>query len=307
MKLNELVKLRNDLRTSTQIDIIQEKIKENVQRLSNLCATSNPEYDKKIRELADAHVGLLEDCQDHFKWANGLADEVQTEIHEITKKYFTENYETELAAQNIAFIREMRKAHFPDEFNEILLSKIRIHSSWKYPALEIGCRDGEYTKFLVASDPLYIADEYDEFLENTFKQFTPEYQLRLRKYMIRGQKIFMLPKRQFNFIFSCNYFNYLSLDTIRQFLIQGMEWLRPGGTMIFTYNNGDIPESAGLSESFFMTYVPKSMLVPLVESLGFEVISTVDIEPSASFIEIRKHGTLQTVKAHQTLGEIVYR
>jgi hypothetical protein len=49
------------------------------------------------------------------------------------------------------------------------------------------------------------------------------------------------------------------------------------------------------------------MLVPMIESLGFDIVETKDFEPSTSWIEIRKPGILQTVKAHQALGEIKYR
>jgi hypothetical protein len=47
-------------------------------------------------------------------------------------------------------------------------------------------------------------------------------------------------------------------------------------------------------------------LAPMIESLGFEVVSSADYLPSTSWIEIRKAGTLSTVKAHQVLGEIKY-
>ena len=99
----------------------------------------------------------------------------------------------------------------------------------------------------------------------------------------------------------------MSLDTIKQFLLQANEWLRPGGVIMFTYNNADLSASAGMSESYFMTYVPKRMLIPLIESLGFEIISSTDILPSTSWIELKKPGTLSTVKAHQTMGEIKFK
>jgi hypothetical protein len=73
---------------------------------------------------------------------------------------------------------------------------------------------------------------------------------------------------------------------------------------MFTYNNADLAASAGLCDSYFMSYVPKSMLVPLAESLGYIVTKTFDFEPSTSWIELQKPGELKTVKAHQALGEI---
>jgi hypothetical protein len=53
-----------------------------------------------------------------------------------------------------------------------------------------------------------------------------------------------------------------------------------------------------------MTYVPRSMLVPMCESMGFTVVAAEDFPPAVSWIEIKKPGTLNTSKAHQTLGKI---
>jgi SAM-dependent methyltransferase len=192
-----------------------------------------------------------------------------------------------------------------DQFFDLITKRINLYSNWKYPALEIGCRDGDWTKLLVASDPLYVADVFPEFLTSAVSQFPESYQGRVRKYLIHDfYKIDNLPKNQFGLIFSFNFFNYLSIDSIKQLLINAMEWLRPGGIIIFTYNNADISTSAGLAESYFMTYVPESILVPMAESIGFETIATYNLEPSHSFIEFKKRGTLQSIKASQALGEI---
>lgn len=308
MKLHELVKLRNDLQTALRIKQIENEVNENLSRFTELCAVSNPKFDSMISNLSEQHRGLLGKLKEDLSFCNNIIEEIQNDIDDLTAKLFNENYQTEIVSlKDPAFIREMCKAYFPDEVKEMLLARVRLHSSWKYPALEIGCRDGEFTKHLVSSDPLYIADNHNVFLDNTVNQFTPEYQVRIRKYYIRNQKIFFLPKNQFNLIFSFNYFNYLSIDSIRQFLHQAMEWLRPGGTMIFTYNNGDMSASAGLSESYFMTFVPRTLLIPLIESIGFEMVAAEDHLPSASWVEFKKPGILKTVKAHQSLGEIVYR
>ena len=188
----------------------------------------------------------------------------------------------------------------------LYLSRIFQHSSYKYPALELGCRDGEFTQHLIASDPLYIADVHTEFLTSAVSMFPEEYQARVRKYLIKDNNIQGLPENQFGFIFSYNFFNYLSFDSIKQLMISAQRWLRPGGTIIFTYNNSDIGVGAAYAESYYMSYVPRSMLVPMCESLGFELIDHRDYDPNISWVEFRKHGTLTTVKASQALGEIMH-
>ena len=85
-----------------------------------------------------------------------------------------------------------------------------------------------------------------------------------------------------------------------------MEWLRPGGTIVFTYNNADLPAAAAYAENYFMTYVPKSVLVPLAESIGFETVFSYNAEPAFSIIELQKPGQLKSIKVGQTAGEICY-
>ena len=158
---------------------------------------------------------------------------------------------------------------------------------------------------LVASDPLYIADVFPDFLSSAIQQFPPLYQGRVRKYLIHDfYKISNLPKNQLGLIFSYNFFNYLSIDSIKQLLIQSMEWLRPGGTILFTYNNADLPAAAAYAENYFMTYVPESILIPMAESIGFETVFIYNCEPAYSIIELRKPGTLKSIKVGQTAGEI---
>jgi hypothetical protein len=73
---------------------------------------------------------------------------------------------------------------------------------------------------------------------------------------------------------------------------------------MFSYNDGDRPAGAGMAENFFMSYMPKSMLIPLCESLGYIVTNDISRGMNISWLEIQKPGTLETNKAHQVLGEI---
>ena len=306
MKLQELVSLRNELQQSIDLSVIQIEIEKNQTRLHDLAVTSDDNFSQKITALAKNHDSVLAIARSDIDKLQAIIDEVNQQIDNLTTRFFESDYQFECQHYTVDDIRYNKIMTIGDAAEQDLLKKIQLHATWKYPTLEIGCRGGRWTRELVSADPLYIAEYFQEFLDSTSGLFPQEYQNRLRKYLIRDFKIDNLPSNQFSFIFSVDFFNYLSLDTIKQFLKQVMTWLRPGGTMIFTYNNADMSASAGLCDSYFMTYVPKSMLVPMVESLGFQVVSSADYLPSTSWLEIRKAGTLSTVKAHQALGEIKY-
>ena len=74
---------------------------------------------------------------------------------------------------------------------------------------------------------------------------------------------------------------------------------------MFSYNDGDTPIGAGMAENFAQSYMPKSLLVPLCESMGYEVSFESNTGTNITWIEIKKPGELHTVKAHQVMGEIV--
>lgn len=307
MKLNELVRLRNQLANALEITNLNVEIEKNYSRLLSLTYDIDTDLSSKINELAHAHKEidqLFQRDRDHLA---SLVTLVQDKINQLSAKFFAENYQLELRYLDPDSIRKTRSITPDQDFEQILLQRINLYSNWQYPALEIGCRDGEWTKHLVASDPLYIADVFSDFLSSAVEQFPPLYQGRVRKYLIHDfYKIPNLPKNQFGLIFSYNFFNYLSVDSIKQFLIQAMDWLRPGGTIIFTYNNADLPAAAGYAESYYMTYVPESILVPMAESIGFETVYLYNCDPAYSIIELRKPGQLKSIKVGQTAGEIKY-
>jgi len=238
-----------------------------------------------------------------------LIDQIDRLIQAESTKFLTENYSLELRVESEAVgnIRKVRVLDIQPALEEEILSRIQLNTNWKYPALEIGCRDGEWTRYLISADPLYITDHYRDFLESAVKDFPEEYQRRVRPYLTRDADLSVLPQAQMGFVFCWNFLNYRSLDTVKEYLKSVKEVLRPGGVFMFSYNNGDMHECAGYAEGFWMSYIPKSLLVPMCESLGFEVVYTREVRGEGtvvSWVELKKHGELDTVKAHQVLGEI---
>ncbi len=305
MKLHELIRLRNQLRDALEITALNLELEKNYARLLNLALDIDENLSSSITDLAHSHKNISSLFQRDQEQLHVLLSSIQEKINQLSTQFFSDNYQLELRYLKPDSIRQTRVLKQDEEFERILVQRINLYSNWQYPALEIGCKDGEWTKFLVASDPLYIADVYDEFLISAIKQFPPLYQGRVRKYLIHDFfKIPNLPHNQFALIFSYNYFNYLSLDSIKQLLIQALTWLRPGGRIIFTYNNADLPAAAAYAENYFMTYVPESLLIPMAESIGYRTVFSYNCEPAYSIIEFKKSGELRSIKVGQTAGEI---
>ena len=305
MKFSELVELRDRLTTvyntsaiSSGVDVLD----------TDLCQIKNSVTNLALKdEVSDLTTDLhriyttLKLNQDRY---TALLDHVNQRISSDAAKFFTDNYKLELKYNAVENIRKIRVMSLRDDTREEILSRIQLHTSWQYPALEIGCRDGEWTKYMVAADPLYIVDHHREFTESAVSNFNEIYQRRIRVYLTEEHDLSTLPQGQMAFVFCWNLLNYASFDTVKEYLKSVKTILRPGGTFLFSYNDGDRPGCAGMAESFFMSYIPKSMLIPLCESLGYRVVQDCAREMTVSWLEIQLPGELKTVKAHQVMGEI---
>lgn len=307
MKFSRLVALRNHLQLVYNTDSIYNSTDQLRGSLSaipevfdteefrdNICSLST--------ELGNIHPILLSSTQKYSELLSAINQRIASE----SQHFFSDNYKVELQYSEVESIRKVRIMTLTDQTRDEILNKIRLYTSWRFPALEIGCRDGEWTKHLVAADPLYIVDHFREFTDSATRSFTEEYRRRIRVYLTPEHDLSALPKEQFNFVFCWNILNYCSLDTVKEYLKEVKTLLRPGGTFMFSYNDGDTEAGAGMAENFFMSYIPKHMLIPLCESIGYLVTATECRDTNVSWIEIRLPGELKTVKAHQVLGEIKY-
>jgi SAM-dependent methyltransferase len=304
MKLHDIVELRESLKDAYPLDTINKELDTIIENLTILQSKYGEDYSFRLSEVLQTIENARASLNQPLNKLEDIHEIIKKDLHDATEKFRDDNYQGELAYARPEKIREVRNLYIPNGVDEIINNAIDLYVDWRYPGLEIGCRDGEYTKQMVGCDPLYIADVHQEFLDSTLSKHTPEYQRRLRPYLLNDMDLSALPVGQFGFIFSWNFFNYLTLESIRKYLTQCHELLRPGGAMMFSYNNADMPAPAAYADSYFMSYAPKSQVIPMCEELGFTVVSSTDLEPAVSWMELRKTGELKMIKAHQVLGEI---
>lgn len=305
MKFSELVELREQLKSRYTIDAVTNELDNLANRLNGI-ANNTPEstFTDEVRTLSSDLSRDYTLITQHRERVEDLIKRIDQRISLESGKFFTENYTLELKYSSPENIRNIRVMKLSNEVKEELQQRIQLYTDWRYPVMEIGCRDGEWTQYLVAGDPLYIVDHHQEFIDSATAQFSDQYRNRIRVYLTGEHDLSALPENQMGFVFCWNFLNYSSMDTIKEYLKEVKRTLRPGGVFLFSYNDGDRPGCAGMAESYFMSYIPKSMLIPLCESLGFEVITEQARDRTISWIEIRKPGTLLTNKAHQVMGEI---
>ena len=204
----------------------------------------------------------------------------------------------------------------------IFNNKISKISQVRYPGLQINTRlfsindldstniDG-WISLMVANDPLYLIGPIIETLQESLQSFPEIYQQRVRLYELNDKRdLSTLPQAQFNLIFCWDFFNYLTVDVVDLYLQQMIRLLRPGGTLLFTYNNCDLVMSAKLVDSNLASWCTPLLLEKIYSKHGFELIGSDDIISDdvnvshVSWAELNRPGDLTTSKLLQANGVI---
>jgi SAM-dependent methyltransferase len=173
----------------------------------------------------------------------------------------------------------------------------------------IGPRTESFIEDMVPMDPLYLVDTHQDLLDPAVRNFTPDYQRRLRQYVVNDYVprsiLNEIPGGQFGVIFAYNYFNYRPMEVIRRYIQEIASKLRPGGTFIMTYNNCDRAHGIGLAERSWMCYTPKRLIVEAAINSGLELVSAADEPGDLSWIEFVRPGDIETLRGGQSLAKII--
>lgn len=313
MRLIDYVILKNKLSEWLGDQKILDSISHAVNLIDDISDTCNvdstvslnlKEKRRFYKQLA-TNIKQQTELDDILEW-------IDIQINKLSQPYFEESYKHLFAANAQGIIENRQNLKYSDSIEKLVEARCGLYTSFQYPAIEFCPKLGKFTKYLVAADPLYLVDIYQEFLDASKSQFPSLYQQRLRTYLVKSDQNLLsnvdlstLPENQFAFIFSWDAFNYIPLSDIKDILKDFYKLLKPGGVVMFTYNNCDLPAGVEMVDYKHMSYVPYSLLKPMCESIGYEEIAHFDPERYVSWIELKKPGTLSTVKVHQALMHTV--
>lgn len=310
MKLSQIVGYRNLL---DQFDLVQP-CGEATKNLDAFLHTvvNNP---IRIREYTGELEQDFERIKNSYDQFNNTVDALKTQlssmIQEQSVSYYQESYrlwEQEMCWETNEYILD-RRLRADEDSNLILRNHLRTRTDWRLPGMIIRPGKETFIEELVPLDPLYLVDHSQGLLSYSTKQFTPEYQRRLRLYSADDYKdihaLHLLPTEQFGLIFAYNYFNYKPIEIIRRYLDQLYHKLRPGGVLIMTYNDCDLAHGVALAEQNFMCYTPGSEILKYAESVGYELLYRRTGQGDLCWIELQKPGEITSLKGGQTLAKII--
>jgi hypothetical protein len=240
-----------------------------------------------------------------------LKSKLKSIVQEQEPEYYAASqrlYEDEMIWETNEYILE-RKLSMPWEERNDILNRIKLFTDWRTPGMILRPGKEDFIESLVPLDPLYLIDQHEELIAPSVVNFDEVYRRRLRQYVVddrKDQVIFqLLPDNQFGFVFAYNYFNYKPLNLIVKYLDELYTKLRPGGRIIFTYNDCDFSQAVILAERSFMCYTPGQHIKSHAKQLGFEIEMQCSSTPNAAWLELKKPGEIESLRGGQALAKII--
>jgi len=310
MKLSDLVNYKmeldamSSLSTRQQTDIDLEKITYLVESQSIQLAQhagALQQQRQAIQQSFDAFENDL--CQ--------LKQGLKQMIDATEPPWFAESYrlyEQEMIHETAEYILN-RRPEITAETEQFYCTRVMRYNSWHHPAMIIRPGKELFINHLVASDPLYLVDESHDLLLPAVSQFNEQYQQRLRPYIINernGEEILdKLPNGQFGMVLAYNFFNFRPFEILRKYLSEIYQKLRPGGTLVMTFNDCDRAKGVMLVEQHFCCYTPGYLVRELAQSLGYQVAFSWTDQGPTTWLELQKPGNFVSLRGGQALAKII--
>lgn len=302
-KLSELVAFRTLLKSIN----LRDDMKHTLDHYDDLWKTindSNPIEHSEIIPTSHLLVGMR-----HMKSRmQEIEQNIEDEIRECEGNYYVFSDESYIAS-----------LHDPDEYVlgrqipmtpqvlDILTNKIRSASAWQFPGVFIRPGTRHLIEEMASSDPLYIVDTSAGLLESALTRFHDQYQKRIRDIVLvneHGNILRDLPEAQFGLIVCMDFFEYRPIHLIEKYLLEFDQYLRPGGTVIFSFNNCDLEHGVNMVDKKFRTYTPAHRIRDMLTKMQFQIIEEHDYEASLSWIEAKKPGKLHSIRGGQALAKV---
>jgi SAM-dependent methyltransferase len=310
MKLSDIVAYLNLL---DSVDVDQETgvAVRKLNAVLHMVTNHDLQIDSSASQLDIAFESVKSSIQLFANTLVQLKVKLHNEVARQEPEYLSQSlqiFTNEMVFENNNYILN-RRLGIDHETNTQLRSRLRNLTDWRLPGLIFRPGLESFVQDLVPMDPLYLVDQHMDLLKPCANKFTPEYQQRLREYVINdrlpGPVLDALPNNQFGLVFAYNYFNYKPIEIIRKYFDELVLKLRPGGALIMTYNNCDQAHGVGLAEHAWMLYTPKRLIMQHAAAAGLEYISDSDGPGDVSWIEFARPGKLETIRGGQSLAKII--
>lgn len=311
MILSELVDYLNQLDRVAEMPL-HTHARENMDRALHVVTTHKSiSWPKMYKPLLHHSRQLDIFYHDWLHDLNQLRSHARNLIAELEVEYYREStrlWQHEMIHETVDY-KLSRELNITDRDRECILGRVLRWSDWQYPGMVVAPMQADWITHLVGLDPLYLVDTDLGLMDPAMKRFKPQYQQRLRPYVVPERQprqiLEALPDDQFSLVFAYNFFHYRPFELICKWASEIFHKLRPGGTFFFTFNDCDRAHAVSLTERHFMCYTPGHRVIQHLREAGFEIVEHAHGEGDLDWIEARRPGALETMRAGQNLAKIV--
>jgi SAM-dependent methyltransferase len=312
MKLSYIIAYKNKLDELTPLDttpLTHDKLTP----LMNIVKDNELQFTSLIDQMEKNYFLILNKFDAFDQTIENIKSAIVELIRQKESLYYEESmrlYQQEIANDSAEHILDRRLPIF-DEVVEILKVRLKNYGDWHHSGLIIRPGHEDWIRELVALDPLYLVDQAETLLDPAVLRFNDQYQRRLRTYTLveslTDPMMPTIPNGQFGFCLVYNFFNYKPIEVIEAYLREIYTKLKPGGTVALTFNDCDRSSGTELFERNFMCYTPGHAVISRIESLGYEITYNFRTDSSNTWLEIKKPGTLTSMRGGQSLAKVLYK
>jgi hypothetical protein len=310
MKLSELVAYKTALNKLTA-RTAQREIELSLGKITHL-VDSQPIQLEDFKQQLDNQYNTVYSNIDQFEYTlDQLKKEIQSQIEIAEKPWFQESYrlyDQEMRNDSVDHILNRRPILSEDTENYLRV-RIQNYVDWQHPGMIIRPGVEKFIEDIVGYDPLYLIDQHHDLLMPAFNRFPEEYQRRLRLYTVKENVDFeildKIPNSQFGFCLAYNFFEFKPFEIVRKYMTEVYQKLKPGGTFIMTFNDCDRDKAVKLAEQRYACYTPGSLVRELATTIGYTQNFSWDNDGPTTWLELRKPGTLTSLRGGQSLAKII--
>jgi len=286
--------------------------------LDKVMHTASDHIDPGSFELLKSRYQDILTAFDQFEQQLDLIkNQTQDQIATEETAWFQRSYQlyertlSDRLSQQAEFPQELRNQPVPlnPEAERIFNARLLRYADWHHAAMIIHPGKELFIRHLVANDPLYLIAESHTLLEPAVKNYNELYQRRLRCYIVEESLdrtlLEKIPNGQFGLCFAYNYLNFRPVEMIKKYLAEVYEKLKPGGVFIMTFNDCERTAGVKLVEQNYACYTPAGLIQDLARHLNFEIEFFWHDDGPSSWLELRKPGTLTSLRGGQTLAKII--
>lgn len=202
--------------------------------------------------------------------------------------------------------QEHRKLFLTDD---VLYEKssglIGKNANWQFPAIYFEPNTADLTRLIVHADPFYAICDMEYEIESIRSKLSENFKTRVLHYN-KNNATQYFRKYSAGLCVVWKTFLFKSLNNIEKDLKFIEELLLPGALLYFDYNNAETPKGAEGVEQGLYSYITKSELHTLLNSLGFDVVTDEDLLGRSHRVCLcKKQGSLPKINLHNKLGIVI--